>query len=72
MRTITIDKPIQDDLTKASQLTGIDEAELANRAILLYLKQMKEELDLFGELFAWDNMSDEALLNMERDLEHQA
>jgi hypothetical protein len=78
MRTITIDKTTQEDLAKASQLTGIDEGELANRAISLYLKRMndikeiKKEGALFRELLAWDDMSDEALLNMERDLEHKA
>jgi hypothetical protein len=72
MRTITIDKSTQDNLTKASKLTGIDEGELAKRAILSYLKYINDENNLSEELWAWDEMSNEALLNMERNLEHQA
>ena len=68
MTTITLDKTIQIDLEKASKLTGLDERELAERAILHYLHSIRDEVRLAEEFDAWDRASDEALMTMERDL----
>lgn len=72
MHTITIDKTLQNDLAKASKLTGLNERELAHRAISLYLKRVNCEKNLAAEFAAWDDVSDEALLHMELELEHEA
>jgi hypothetical protein len=68
MTTITLDNNIQSDLEKASKLIGVDERELANRAILHYLHSIQDEVNLAQEFAAWEQVSDEALINMEREL----
>lgn len=45
---------------------GIDEQELVQRAMRFYLASMQQEIALEKELQAWEWVSDEALLNMER------
>jgi hypothetical protein len=72
MTTITLDNNIQSDLEKASKLIGVDERELATRAILHYLHNIREEMNLADEFAAWEQVSDEALINMERELASDA
>jgi hypothetical protein len=67
MRTITLDNNTQNNLERASKLTGIDEQELADRAIAHYLHSIRDEIGLAEEFEAWDEASDEALVNMERE-----
>ena len=40
--------------------------DLGERAMRFYLASIHQELELEQELQAWDQVSDEALLNMER------
>jgi hypothetical protein len=68
MSTITIDNNIHSDLEKASKLIGLDEQELADRTIVHYLHSIRDEIELAEEFEAWDRASDEALVNMEREL----
>ena len=72
MSTITIDNNTHSDLEKASKITGLDEQELADRAIAHYLHSMRDEIALAEEFEAWDRASDEALVNMERELTNGA
>jgi hypothetical protein len=54
MRTITLDNNTQNNLERASKLTGIDEQELADRAIAHYLHSIRDEIGLAEEFEAWD------------------
>jgi hypothetical protein len=72
MSTITIGKNTHSDLEKASKLIGLDEQELADRAIVHYLHSLRDEIELAEEFEAWDRASDEALVNMERELTNGA
>jgi hypothetical protein len=72
MSTITIDNNTHSDLEKASKLIGLDEQELADRAIVHYLHSIRDEIELAEEFKAWDRASDEALVNMERELTNGA
>ena len=59
---------LKHDLQHASQLMGIGEEELIDRALELYLTSIRGYFDLASELRAWDALSDEALENMEDNL----
>lgn len=72
MSTITIDNNTHSDLEKASKLIGLDEQELADRAIVHYLHSIRDEIELAEEFEAWDRASDEAFVNMERELTNGA
>lgn len=56
MSTITIDKTIHSDLAKASKLTGINEREITERALMLYLDSLRNLSDLKTELNAWQEL----------------
>ena len=60
---ITMQKKLEQEIRRASEVMGVDEQELAMR---FYLASIHQELALEQELHAWDQVSDEALLNMER------
>ena len=49
-----------------SQLTGISQQEIIDRALLLYLDSMSKYLDLRQEMKEWDQLSDEAWEHFER------
>jgi hypothetical protein len=63
---ITMQKKLEQEIRRASEVMGVDEQELAERAMRFYLASIHQELALEQELQAWDKVSDEALLNMER------
>ena len=63
---ITMQKKLEQEIRRASEVMGVDEQELAERAMRFYLASIHQELELEQELHAWDQVSDEALLNMER------
>jgi hypothetical protein len=63
---ITIQKQLEQEVRRASEVMGMSEEELAERAMRFYLASIQQELELEKELRAWDEVSDEALLNMER------
>jgi hypothetical protein len=72
MTSITLDNNIQSDLEKASKFIGVDERELVERAIVHYIHSIRDEIELAEEFEAWDRASDEALMNMERELTNGA
>ena len=63
---ITMQKQLEQEIRRASEVMGVNEQELAERAMRFYLATIHQELELEQELQAWDQVSDEALLNMER------
>ena len=63
---ITLQKQLKQEMRRASEVMGVSEEELAERAMRFYLASIHQELELERELQAWDEVSDEALLNMER------
>jgi hypothetical protein len=63
---ITMHKQLEQEMRRASEVMGVSEEELAERAMRFYLASIHQELELEQELQAWDQVSDEALLNMER------
>ncbi len=65
---ITMQKQLEQEVRRASEVMGVSEEELAERAMRFYLASIQQELELEKELQAWDKVSDEALLNMERAL----
>jgi len=63
---ITMQKKLEQEIRHASEVMGVDEQELAERAMRFYLASIHQELAMEQELHAWEQVSDEALLNMER------
>jgi len=65
MKVITHEK-LKKDMKRASRIMGINEQELAQRAMRFYLASIQQEMELEKESRAWEQISDEALLNMDR------
>ena len=63
---ITLQKQLKQEMRRASEVMGVSEEELTERAMRFYLASIHQELELEQELQAWDQVSDEALLTMER------
>lgn len=51
-----------------SEMLGIPQQEVVDRAILVYLDSLEKFLDFKKELKAWDKLSDEAWENFEKSL----
>lgn len=68
---IQIREQLQGDLKKASQVMGVREREIVDRALLFYLKSIRDHGNPEKEFQAWDVLSDEALTRMERRLASQ-
>ena len=62
----TTNTQLKDDIRRTSKVMGIGEKELAERALRFYLASIKEEVALQDEFSAWEQVSDEALLKMEK------
>ena len=65
MTTITLNKTLQSDLAKASKLTGIDEREITERALILYLDSLRNFSDLKTELNAWQELGMQSFRTVE-------
>ncbi len=65
---IQISKGINKKIKKASRILGIEEEEIVDRAILLYLDNIEKYLELKKEFKEWDILSDDALRSFERGL----
>lgn len=55
-------------LKKVSQVIGIREENLIQRAVLYYLDAIQKQAELIDEMNAWDSLSDEAIMNFEEML----
>lgn len=51
-----------------SEMLGIPQQEVVDRAILVYLDSIEKFLDFKKELAAWDALSDEAWENFEKSI----
>jgi hypothetical protein len=63
---ITIDETTKHTVEKAAQYLGVNENEIGQRALSYYLSALKADLELADEFSAWEQVSDDALLDMER------
>lgn len=63
---VIVHEKLRKDIRRASRIMGVDEQELAQRAMRFYLASIQQEMELEKESRAWEQVSDEALLNMER------
>lgn len=57
--SIVLEKNIQKDLKETAKQMGIDEKDLIERAVLLYLENAQKFFELKREFLAWDALSDE-------------
>lgn len=64
---IQISKDINQKIKEASRILGLEEQKIVDRAILLYLDNIEKYIELKKEFKEWDELSDEALLNFEKD-----
>jgi len=65
---IQISKDSSKKINEASKALGIEQNELVDRAILLYLDSISKYIDLKQEMKGWDSLSDEALIDFEKSL----
>ena len=63
---VIVRKQLKKDMEWASRIMGLNEQELAQRALRFYLASIQQEVELESESRAWERISDEALLNMDR------
>lgn len=69
---IVIDKNIQKRLHKVSKMTGLDQRELAHRAIVLYLENMRSVADLVTEIYGWQELGGESFRLFETSLKRHS
>ena len=65
---VELTKNLQHTIRNTSRLMGLNEQELINRALTLYLKSVEQIVSLNDELRAWDILSDEALIDAEQNI----
>jgi len=67
-KTVEISSDMRKKLEETSKETELDEEEIMNKALTMYLDMVKQELSLEKEFSAWDKASDEALAATEEEL----
>ena len=55
-------------IKEASKALGLEEDEIVNRAIAIYLDNMERFVELKKEFKDWDRLSDEAFLDFDKSL----
>ena len=66
--SVEIPSGIRKKLEETSEEMQLDEQEIIDRAITIYIDMVKKEKDLKEEFSAWDKASDEALTSTEKNL----
>ena len=66
--SIELSNDIKKKLSEVSDVLNLDEDDIVNRAVVLYLDNIEKYLELKREMKDWDALSDEALENFERKL----
>jgi predicted transcriptional regulator len=66
--SVEIPTGIRKKLEETSEEMELDEEEIIDRAITMYLDMVNKEKDLKEEFSAWDKASDEALTSTEKSL----
>ena len=69
-RSMQIELPADtsEKVKKASDFLGIEKKELVDRAILVYLDDVKKLIELKKEMKEWDMLRDEALAVFDKSL----
>ena len=67
--SVEIPSKIRKRLEETSEEMELDEDEIIDRAITMYLDMVDKEKELKDEFAAWDRASDEALVSTEKSLE---
>ena len=62
---VQVQNNLYQKIKTTSRVMGVDETELIDRALLLYLRAIQQTVELRQELKDWDELSDEAFMNME-------
>ncbi len=63
-----IPEKLSKQVSKAANTLGFDEGEFVDRALLYYLDSISSQIELKKEFDLWDELSDEALENFEKEL----
>jgi hypothetical protein len=63
-----IPEKVSKQVSIAANTLGFEESELVNRAVLFYLDSISSQIELKKEFDFWDELSDEALENFEKEL----
>jgi len=65
---IELPKETSKKVHRASELLGIQNQELVQRALIVYLDNLEKYMALKQEMKDWDTLSDEALQSFEKSL----
>ena len=58
---LILDKKLNQEIQRASALTGLDAEELAHRAIILYIESLRSITDFTEEMRAWQDLGGTSL-----------
>ena len=64
--SVEIPSSIRKKLEETSEEMELDEEEIIDRAITMYIDMVRKEKDLKQEFSTWDKASDEALVSTEK------
>ena len=62
----TTQKQLKKDIKRVSAVMGLNQRELAERAMRFYLASVEQEIALQNELAVWEQISDETLHTIEK------
>ena len=65
---IELPKETSKKVHRASELLGIQNQELVQRALIVYIDNLEKYMTLKQEMKDWDALSDEALQSFEKSL----
>ncbi len=65
---VQISRELDKKIKQASKALGFEDKKIVERALLFYLDAVKEQLALKREFKEWDKLSDEALVEFEKEL----
>ena len=65
---VKLAREVEEKVSEVSVELGIKRNEVIERAVLLYLDNISKYLELKKEFSNWDKLSDEALIDFEKQL----
>ena len=68
METVTLPKQVNSNIKAASKRLGVSKNVFTLNAILFYLQNMEDKIDLKKELNLWENASNADLIRFESGL----
>ncbi len=63
---LTLSRELKSKIKDTSETLGLKERDVLEMAVTFYLGRIKKNIELKGELDAWDRLSDEALLSFDQ------